>query len=442
MRVIFFLCTVLAVARAFHDPRDAAFRLMMETIDDATELTSKLFGDSRRTPNAACSQLKGMTAATVSSALQSEKKVPSTCTDPMANFVVNVMCSTACQASNIFSGSRRGERVLLGGSTSSFSPSTTCADPCFTLTIGSSGYPALLPAMTNTQCAPMMQGSSRRAATRNLLGGSSTTTAMTAMVTMFQVLCSKNSQGNYCMALIPTLKLNQSATINYTAWNIPSSAPSSALPITILSQNCIYDNSSVSQLQSLGCCYGSMQQIATIAMTSQSDIDSFQTGMSVMTAAAAGCGVTLSSVPCTASGMPTTYVTSTVGISVPNCSSVTPVVSLGVAKAIAATANVSSANVQITGLTCQSRRGSATATFQSQTQVPVSADAATISNNLQNTAVLTTNLQTQTAGTPLAGQVAVTTNSVSVTTTGTGGGGRTVASFLAMTLLSAIVMKL
>jgi len=255
---------------------------------------------------------------------------------------------------------------------------------------------------------------------------------------MFQVLCSKNSNDKYCMDLIPTISPNVSTTVNYTAWNITSS---SVLPMTILSQNCIYDTPSVSQLQSLGCCYGVMQQVMTLSMSLQTDIDNFQTSMCLYTAAAAGCGVTLSTTPCSVSGVATTYVSNTVGIGVPSCSSITPAVSVEVAKAIAATAGVSSKNVQITKITCSSRRGT-TATFAAQTQVPVTgASATTISSNLQNTALLTTNLNTQTAGTSLAGQVSVTTVSTPVIKSSTGGGGgRTVISFLTIALMSAMVM--
>ena len=78
--------------------------------------------------------------------------------------------------------------------------------------------------------------------------------------------------------------------------------------------------------------------------------------------------------------------------------------------------------------------------FSAQTQVPVSgASATSISSNLQNTALLTTNLNTQTAGTPLAGQLSVASVTVPVVTT-TGGGDRTVTSFLAIALLSAMVV--
>jgi len=267
------------------------------------------------------------------------------------------------------------------------------------------------------------------------------------MTTMFQVICSKNSNGKYCMDLIPTISPNVSTTVNYATFNISgvtSASQSSALPITILSQNCIYDTPSVSQLRSIGCCYGVMQQVVTLFMTSQTDIDSFQTSMCLYTAAAAGCGVTLSTTPCSASGVAMTYVSNTVGIGVPNCSSVTPAVSVEVAKAIAATAGVSSKNVQITKVTCSSRRVT-TATFAAQTQVPVSgASAATISSNLQNTVLLTTNLNTQTTGTSLAGQVSVTTVSTPVINTAvsttTGGGRRIVGSVLAIALLSAMVM--
>ena len=63
--------------------------------------------------------------------------------------------------------------------------------------------------------------------------------------------------------------------------------------------------------------------------------------MCMTTATAAGCNVTLSTAPCSSSGVATIYVPNTVGIGVPNCSSVTTAVSVGVANAIAVTANVS-----------------------------------------------------------------------------------------------------
>jgi len=251
------------------------------------------------------------------------------------------------------------------------------------------------------------------------------------MTTILQSLCSMNSNGQYCVNIVPSFNPNISTSINLTEAQVAT------LSISDVQSKCYWDTPSVALFGTLGCCWGMMQQIAFITTDDPDRISEMQSIFSMVTSSVSGCGVTLSTQPCSSAGVASSYVMTSVSLTVSNCSSVTSATTLVVAQAVAQTANVSVKNVQVTGASCSRRSGVQVAT---STTVPVGKSATDVQSSLSNQATLNTNLQTKAAGTSLAGATVAQTSSITTTsTTKKSDSNRVMAPFLVSALLSGMV---